>query len=56
MSRRVLAICIAIAVCMAAPVFGQAVSGTIPTRPRSDNNPLDREEYLLRVKQGGPIG
>ena len=29
MSRRVLAICIAIAVCMAAPVFGQAVSGTI---------------------------
>ena len=29
MSRRVLAICIAMAVCMAAPVFGQAVSGTI---------------------------
>src|SRR5215471_14117595 len=29
MYRRVLAICIAIAVCMAAPVFGQAVSGTI---------------------------
>ena len=29
MSRRVLAICIAMAVCVAAPVFGQAVSGTI---------------------------
>jgi Carboxypeptidase regulatory-like domain len=29
MSRRVFAICIAIAVCVAAPVFGQAVSGTI---------------------------
>jgi ribosomal protection tetracycline resistance protein len=25
------------------------VSGTIPTRPRSDQNPLNREEYLLRV-------
>jgi ribosomal protection tetracycline resistance protein len=25
------------------------VSGTIPTRPRSDDNPLNREEYLLRV-------
>jgi ribosomal protection tetracycline resistance protein len=25
------------------------VSGTIPTRPRSDHNPLNREEYLLRV-------
>ena len=29
MSRRVLAICMMIAVCMAAPAFGQAVSGTI---------------------------
>ena len=27
----------------------QPVSGTIPTRPRSDHNPLHREEYLLRV-------
>ncbi len=25
------------------------VSGTTPTRPRSDNNPLNREEYLLHV-------
>jgi ribosomal protection tetracycline resistance protein len=25
------------------------VSGTIPTRPRSDHSPLNREEYLLRV-------
>jgi ribosomal protection tetracycline resistance protein len=30
------------------------VSGTIPTRPRSDHNPLDREEYLLRV--AGRVG
>jgi ribosomal protection tetracycline resistance protein len=27
----------------------QPVRGTIPTRPRSDHNPLDRKEYLLRV-------
>ncbi len=27
----------------------EPVSGTIPTRPRSDQNPLNREEYLLRV-------
>jgi len=27
----------------------QPVSGTVPTRPRSDHNPLNREEYLLRV-------
>ena len=25
------------------------VSGTIPSRPRSDRNPLNREEYLLRL-------
>jgi hypothetical protein len=25
------------------------VTGPIPTRPRSDDNPLDREEYLQRV-------
>jgi len=34
----------------------QPVSDTIPTRPRSDNNPLNREEYLLRVARGGRIG
>jgi ribosomal protection tetracycline resistance protein len=27
----------------------EPVSGTIPTRPRSDHNPLNREEYLLHV-------
>ncbi len=27
----------------------QPVRGTVPTRPRSDHNPLDREEYLLHV-------
>jgi ribosomal protection tetracycline resistance protein len=27
----------------------QPVSGTMPTRPRSDHNPLNREEYLLNV-------
>jgi ribosomal protection tetracycline resistance protein len=26
-----------------------SVTGDIPTRPRSDNNPLDREEYLLHI-------
>jgi ribosomal protection tetracycline resistance protein len=25
------------------------VRGEIPDRPRSDNNPLDREEYLRRL-------
>jgi ribosomal protection tetracycline resistance protein len=25
------------------------VRGTVPTRPRTDHNPLDREEYLLRI-------
>jgi ribosomal protection tetracycline resistance protein len=29
----------------------QPVRGTIPTRPRSDHNPLDRKEYLLRVRR-----
>jgi ribosomal protection tetracycline resistance protein len=28
------------------------VRGPNPTRPRWDNNPLDRKEYLLRVKRG----
>jgi ribosomal protection tetracycline resistance protein len=27
----------------------QPVRGTIPTRPRSDHNPLNRKEYLLNV-------
>ena len=27
----------------------QPVSGTIPTRPRTDHNPLNRKEYLLHV-------
>jgi ribosomal protection tetracycline resistance protein len=27
----------------------QPVRGEIPTRPRTDHNPLDREEYLLRL-------
>ena len=27
----------------------QPVRGAIPTRPRSDHNPLNRKEYLLRV-------
>ena len=34
----------------------QAVNGRVPTRPRSDNNPLNREEYLRRVRRGGRIG
>jgi ribosomal protection tetracycline resistance protein len=29
----------------------QPVGGTVPTRPRSDHNPLDRDEYLLRVSR-----
>ena len=27
----------------------RAVGGKIPTRPRTDHNPLDRKEYLLHV-------
>jgi ribosomal protection tetracycline resistance protein len=34
----------------------EPVSGTIPTRPRSDQNPLNRKEYLLRVTRGRQIG
>jgi ribosomal protection tetracycline resistance protein len=30
----------------------QQVRGTIPARPRSDHNPLNREEYLLHVARG----
>lgn len=29
----------------------QQVSGPPPTRPRTDHNPLDRKEYLLRVQR-----
>jgi ribosomal protection tetracycline resistance protein len=29
--------------------YYQRVDGKIPTRPRTDHNPLDPEEYLLRV-------
>jgi ribosomal protection tetracycline resistance protein len=29
----------------------QPVHGTIPTRPRSDHDPLNRKEYLLRVRR-----
>src|SRR6266542_5139710 len=29
----------------------QPVSGTIPSRPRSDHNPLNRMEYLLHVRR-----
>jgi ribosomal protection tetracycline resistance protein len=27
----------------------EPVTGEIPERPRTDDNPLDRKEYLLRV-------
>jgi ribosomal protection tetracycline resistance protein len=27
----------------------EPVTGVIPSRPRADNNPLDRKEYLLHV-------
>jgi ribosomal protection tetracycline resistance protein len=30
----------------------EPVRGPVPTRARSDNNPLDRKEYLLRVQRG----
>jgi ribosomal protection tetracycline resistance protein len=32
----------------------QPVAGTNPTRPRTDHNPLDRKEYLLRVARRTP--
>src|SRR5918911_544317 len=34
----------------------RAVNGKVPARPRSDNNPLNREEYLRRVRRGGRLG
>jgi ribosomal protection tetracycline resistance protein len=35
----------------------QEVRGAVPTRPRSDHNPLDRKEYLLRVarRRAAPV-
>jgi ribosomal protection tetracycline resistance protein len=30
----------------------QPVRGPIPTRPRTDHNPLNRKEYLLHVLRG----
>jgi ribosomal protection tetracycline resistance protein len=32
----------------------QPARGTIPARPRTDHNPLDRQEYLRRVVRGLP--
>ncbi len=32
----------------------RAARGAIPTRPRSDHNPLNRKEYLLHVARGVP--
>ena len=34
----------------------EPVTGTVPTRTRSDWNPLNREEYMLRVARRGAIG
>jgi len=34
----------------------RAANGRAPERPRTDNNPLNREEYLRRVRRGGRIG
>ena len=31
----------------------QPVRGEVPTRPRSDRNPLNRKEYLLQVLRRG---
>ena len=31
----------------------EPVRGTIPTRPRTDHNPLNRKEYILRVLRQG---
>jgi ribosomal protection tetracycline resistance protein len=34
----------------------EPVAGDPPERPRWDYNPLNREEYLLRLKRGGRLG
>jgi elongation factor Tu-like protein len=50
------------AVLVVSAVEGVHVGERIPTRPRSDDNPLNREGYLLRVARratfhlGAPIG
>ena len=31
----------------------EPVRGPVPTRPRTDDNPLNREEYLHRVTRRG---
>jgi ribosomal protection tetracycline resistance protein len=31
----------------------EPVRGTIPTRPRTDDDPLDRSEYIRRVLRQG---
>jgi hypothetical protein len=31
----------------------EPVRGPVPTRPRTDDNPLNREEYLRRVTRRG---
>jgi ribosomal protection tetracycline resistance protein len=31
----------------------QAIHGSVPTRERTDNNPLNREEYLKRITDRG---
>ncbi|MEU5852600.1 hypothetical protein [Saccharopolyspora shandongensis] len=31
----------------------EPVRGAIPARPRTDRNPLDRKEYLLRLRVAG---
>ena len=33
----------------------QPVKGPVPSRPRTDDNPLDREEYLHRVTRRGQV-
>jgi ribosomal protection tetracycline resistance protein len=33
----------------------QPVTGPVPSRPRTDDNPLDREEYLHRVTRRGQV-
>jgi ribosomal protection tetracycline resistance protein len=34
----------------------EPVRGAMPTRPRTDNDPLNRKEYLLRVmRRAGPV-
>jgi len=34
----------------------EPVRGPVPSRPRTDHNPLDRKEYLLQVVRRTPAG